>query len=78
MRIEPSPATDEENAYVYRVVWTDESDRNDMLHSLGPGSMEFHDFDHAWDCFDRYSESAFYLGVELQKLDSEGNIICTW
>ena len=79
MRHCPSPATQEEDSYGYRIEWDDRTSdilemmRINRVEHYGPGSREIGGFDNAWDLYEKYRDDADYRNVRLIRIDSDGN-----
>lgn len=84
MRDKPSPATDEENSYDYRLEWDDkivyenlpEPPYIESTHE-GPGSRFIgRDYVYAFELYEQFrdaTDSAMFTSVRLIRIDDEGN-----
>ena len=77
MRYKPSPATDYENSFNYRIEWDDcinatfADDLSTIIDHDGPRSMECSDYDYAWDEFEYYRSNVnpTYIRVRLIRIN---------
>ena len=80
MRFLESSATPEEDSYGYRVEWDDRVssvketfNNGGKIEHYGPGSRDVSGFDNAWDMFNDYRDSPYFIGVRLIRIDLDGN-----